>query len=128
VGVGHDQNLMFNTKRNSTDTFTIAERALFKTVFHTVPQFTPACSMVGINEGAEKTIQISIFPNPSSGKINISSPKKGVLMVRDLLGKTILTKELKPGNTIIALEEDGIYLMMIDCDQQRKTFKVVIQR
>lgn len=69
IGVSHDQPNMYNTKRNVTDTFTIAERMIFKTPFHTVQQFSPSClGGVGINDLTVKNISFSIFPNPSNSE------------------------------------------------------------
>ncbi len=69
IGIGHDQPNMYNTKRNTTDTFTIAERMLFKTPFHTVQQFTPTClGGVGVNEITKENISFSISPNPSENE------------------------------------------------------------
>ncbi|MFH0867618.1 MAG: PKD domain-containing protein [Bacteroidota bacterium] len=41
AGVGHNQNAMYNTKRNITDSSTIAETLLFDTPYHNVPQIAP---------------------------------------------------------------------------------------
>lgn len=71
--IGHDNNLMYNTKRNITDTFTIAERLLFKTLFHTVPQFTPACTnILSVNEALLKPSDYIISPNPANDICTIS--------------------------------------------------------
>ena len=44
IGVDHNANLMYNTKRNVTDTSTIAETLLFDTPWHPVPSIAPIAS------------------------------------------------------------------------------------
>lgn len=41
IGVGHNENQMFNNKNLPTDTFTIAERLLFDTPYNPTTQYTP---------------------------------------------------------------------------------------
>lgn len=44
IGVGHNQNQMFNNKNLTTDTFTIAERLLFDTPYNPVTTLAPIAS------------------------------------------------------------------------------------
>lgn len=44
IGVGHNQNQMYNNKNLPTDTFTIAERLLFDTPYNSTIQYAPVAS------------------------------------------------------------------------------------
>lgn len=129
AGVGHDQILMYNTKRNLTDTFTIAERLLFKTPFHTVQQFTPTCiSAVGIKDYSIKNVEISIFPNPNNGEFNIDSKVNGSIIISDVFGREILSDEIETGKNKIYYKEaeNGIYFIQVKAQGFQKTFKFII--
>lgn len=141
VGVGHDQINMYNTKRNSTDTFTIAERLLFKTPFHTVQQYTPTCvGGVGINDLAIKDISFSVYPNPSNSecfiKFNrISNSKENVkIEVSNSLGQQVAELyNSPPSNNEIQVRFDtkslssGLYFIKTTCADQIKIKKLVIE-
>jgi len=105
IGVSHDQPNMYNTKRNVTDTFTIAERMIFKTPFHTVQQFSPMClGGVEVNDLELKNISFSVYPNPSNSecvvRINgITNIKENVRVeVSSSLGQNVAELYNSPSN------------------------------
>ena len=131
AGVGHDQILMYTTKRNSTDTFSIAERLLFKTPFHTVQQFTPTClSAVDVKEHSLLSNEISVYPNPNNGHLYIDSKIKGNMIISDILGREILTEKIEVGKNEIILSEknNGIYFIKIETGDTRAVYKFILQR
>jgi len=75
--------------------------------------------------------QFSISPNPSSGFINITMSDDflaGNLQIVDILGKVVLQKEINQLNENIQLQENGVYLMILDSKSGvRKTEKIVIE-
>lgn len=130
-GVGHDQILMYNTKRNSTDTFTIAEKLIFKTPKHAVPQFTPVCTTaIGVKEELGVNRVVSIYPNPNNGRFNIDSKAEGIILVTDILGREILSKKLEAGKSEIILQEEsnGIYFVRLKMNNLSIIQKIIIQK
>ncbi len=131
AGVGHDQILMYNTKRNSTDTFTIAERLLFKTPFHTVQQFAPTClNAVGMKEYSLNENGISVYPIPNDGRFNIDSKVSGSILISDILGREILSEKIEIGKNEIHLQEEsnGIYFIKVKSYNLQKMYKFIIQK
>lgn len=73
ANIAHDQINMYNKKRNGTDTFTVAERMIFRQTFHSVTQFTPDCfGAIGIDELNPSISGILVYPNPALNTIHIS--------------------------------------------------------
>lgn len=129
--VAHDQNLMFNSKRYGTDTFTIAERRLFLTPQHIVQSFAPYCPTgVGVKENYKNSDKFSIYPNPSNGNFIIESRLNGKLIVADVLGREILSKDLLSGKNYLSLneEENGVYVIQIVSGTDRTNYKLVLQK
>ena len=83
-------------------------------------------------KGIDKTIALNIFPNPSTGMINVqySNSKDGVLKMYDLEGKELLQTKLQQGeNTLDASAlSSGIYLVIIAAESGTITRKVIISR
>nr|WP_294862740.1 T9SS type A sorting domain-containing protein [uncultured Fluviicola sp.] len=84
---------------------------------------------VGINE-LINDFEISVYPNPSSGKVYISFDKvrNGVdLVLEDLQGKTIFRKDYDVmSNTDIELPDTtGIYFLRVKMPEGQKTLKLV---
>ena len=131
AGVGHDQILMYTTKRNLTDTFTIAERLLFKTPYHTVQQFTPTClNAVGIKDNFLKDNEISIYPNPNNGLFTIFSKSKATILITDLLGREIRSINIEEGKNEIYLSDasNGIYFIKVKTNSSQEVNKFIIQK
>ncbi len=131
AGVGHDQILMYNTKRNSSDTFTIAEKLLFKAPFHNVSQFTPTClNAVGIKDNFLKDKEISIYPNPNNGLFTIYSKSKATILITDLLGREIRSINIEQGKNEIHFSDasSGIYFIKVLTNSSQEVNKFIIQR
>ena len=95
-------------------------------------------SSAGI-ESIEASVGLNIYPNPSSGKVNIdlnlSEQHNVSIIVTDMLGRTVETiasKSYQVGETTLSIGANntyqaGIYLVNINIDGQRISKKVVIQ-
>lgn len=133
VGVGHDQPNMYNTKRNVTDTFTIAERMLFKIAYHTVAQLTPSCLPIGINELDSENYGISLYPNPNSGSFILKLDKEAKdaqLIIINTLGQKVFAQKIVSRENIIDVKNlsGGLYNYILYKDgQQIKSDKIVIE-
>ncbi|MCT4624644.1 MAG: family 16 glycosylhydrolase [Schleiferiaceae bacterium] len=71
---------------------------------------------IGIEEENE-LINISIYPNPTSGELNIKAGEPGEFKVYDVLGKHVFTQEItQVGNTRIQLPKmpQGLYVWNFD--------------
>jgi hypothetical protein len=73
---------------------------------------------------------ISIFPNPSNGKVFISNIDREVsLSVRDIFGREIITYQIKQQEQILDLTflERGIYFLILDDTLQTRARKLILQ-
>ncbi len=87
----------------------------------------------------EEQIGLNIYPNPSSGiinlDINLSEAHTIAVVVSDVLGRTIETigaKEYSTGASSLAVAQKkiyqpGVYFINIDMDGKRLTKKVIVQ-
>lgn len=72
--------------------------------------------------------QFTIFPNPSAGLFTIQSKEEeGTILVIDQFGRIIQSTELNAGNTILQLDEAGLYFIQISSKQGQITQKIMIQ-
>ncbi len=73
--------------------------------------------------------QFIIFPNPSAGLFTIQSKEEeGTIVVIDQFERIIQSTELNAGNTIIQLEEVGLYCIQISSKQGQFTQKIMVQK
>lgn len=73
--------------------------------------------------------QFTIFPNPSAGLFTIQSKEEeGTIVVIDQFGRIIKSIELNAGNTILQLEEAGLYCIQISSKQGQFTQKIMVQK
>lgn len=90
--------------------------------------FDVTLSPDGINDNLAE--YINIYPNPSSGFVNISSPEKiDRLMVINIMGQTVLDINPDTGNTQINLENlnQGVYFVNMIVNGQKVTKKLTIK-
>jgi choice-of-anchor B domain-containing protein len=86
----------------------------------------------GVNT-KQNNVYASVYPNPTSGKIQVSYSIKnvntGTLKVYDILGNTVFEKELTDSYGVlnIQLENKGMYFVRIESAQEQKVIKVVKQ-
>ncbi len=90
-------------------------------------------------ENIETTVDLNVYPNPSTGKVNIdfnlSESHNIAITVNDMLGRTVETitpKSYQSGETILAIGSDntyqaGVYMVSITVDGQLISKKVIIQ-
>ncbi|MBK6987212.1 MAG: T9SS type A sorting domain-containing protein [Bacteroidetes bacterium] len=92
------------------------------------------------NQEAEiETAEVKIYPNPTSGFINIdytstfSETKNIPILISDLSGRIRIEKtiDLEPGYNKIAVDLDalsaGIYFCLVGNENERRIFKVVVE-
>lgn len=75
---------------------------------------------------------LSIFPNPTSGMINLTWEDQGtptILEVKDAQGKSVYLSEIKGSNAKIDLSnfERGVYLLILTNENGTGTYRVVKQ-
>ena len=73
---------------------------------------------------------INVYPNPSNGIVNISSPEQiDRLIVVNIVGQTVLDIQPESGNTKLNLDgfNPGVYFVNLVIDGQRVTKKLTIQ-
>lgn len=84
-----------------------------------------SCYNTSIKSNGLTAFNISIFPNPVSHQLNISSDKKvEQVLIYDLMGKQILRRE-KEKNIDVSLLKSGIYFIKIKTDQGEFSQKFV---
>ena len=87
------------------------------------------CSVLGTNN-FEFYSNISIYPNPFTNVFSVNSDARGSIVVYDVMGKIIKTKNLDLGITKLDLSNypGGIYIMKVTNDNnQIKTVKLIKQ-
>jgi len=82
---------------------------------------------------ASENISFSVYPNPSTGLvlINTNLVENGVVNVFDMLGHTITSKVISPGETISTLDlsamAKGIYMVQIHTGKNVSSKKLVLK-
>ncbi len=74
------------------------------------------------------SMDINIFPNPTTDFINVNTKNTGTYEILDITGKQISTGNIANGNNIIFLknQEKGIYFINIKTENQIFTEKIII--
>jgi PKD repeat protein len=93
---------------------------------------TSSCNSIVISgiEDAESLVQ-AIWPNPTSGEINIRLTKNNSpveISIYDVAGKLVLQKEVITKETEFVTElpgESGVYFVQIKSDTKVSTFKII---
>lgn len=81
-----------------------------------------------------KILQVSVYPNPTKGIININladtNSDKTVLNLYDIQGRKILSKESHNSQETLNIENlsDGIYMLSIESGNLKTTKKVILSR
>ncbi len=82
---------------------------------------------VGIKEHENK-MQVSIYPNPTTGKFTIKSHLTiNEIIVSDMLGRVIYNSSPDDTNVLLALEEAGVYVIKIRSGKTISTKKLVVK-
>jgi hypothetical protein len=73
---------------------------------------------------------ISIFPNPTNGLLNINSNEKVEIIITNLLGKIVVPTQSFVGNRIVDLSSlsNGIYIVKVKDNQNSGTIKIVLNK
>lgn len=76
---------------------------------------------------------ISVYPNPSKGILNVSLPAslgKTTLYLNDIQGRRILTKETSNTNEVLNIDNfsDGVYILTIENGALKTTKKIILNR
>jgi len=71
--------------------------------------------------------QLSIYPNPTNGRLQIQNAQNTDLTVYDVLGKVLMTQKLNTSNETVDLGQllSGTYFVALDQNGQRRVEKVV---
>ncbi|TPD72035.1 S8 family serine peptidase [Flavobacterium microcysteis] len=90
---------------------------------------TPSSLSVADNQLAN----ISVYPNPSKGILNVSLPAntgKTTLHLNDIQGRRILTKETSNTNEVLNIDNfsDGVYILTIENGALKTTKKIILNR
>lgn len=76
----------------------------------------PPCTAVSVNDIAYTASDISMYPNPTKGSLQIHMPVKGSAIVTDIRGRLIHNYHLDAGSNSISLpasSAEGIYMVRI---------------
>ncbi|MDL2296626.1 T9SS type A sorting domain-containing protein [Bacteroidales bacterium OttesenSCG-928-B11] len=71
--------------------------------------------------------KIKIYPNPTSGKVNISTPLANKTVLMDIAGKILANYTLEANSEIQLNVAPGIYLLRIEMNDTIYTRKIVVQ-
>lgn len=73
--------------------------------------------------------QISVYPNPSTGIINISSKNNiDKIIVTDVVGKSVYSSTPKTANALVSITTPGMYFVTVVSGEQRMTKKILIEK
>jgi len=89
-----------------------------------------SCNYFGLNDLGFETIQI--YPNPTNGIVNISSPEalQASITVRDINGRLISSNsEINLIHTFsidLSQSESGIYLIEVELQNQIRNYRIIL--
>lgn len=83
------------------------------------------CTTTGFNNTSQNS-EFYIYPNPNSGKFIIKSTVEGDLVIFNLLGQKIQTVVLSKNENEIFINENGVYVLLINDKLGNKTLNKVI--
>ena len=80
-----------------------------------------------LDAGDEFLSQLSLYPNPTNGRLQILNAENTELTVYDVLGKVLMTQKLNTSNETVDLGQllSGTYFVALDQNGQRRVEKVV---
>ncbi|HRR05072.1 MAG TPA: T9SS type A sorting domain-containing protein, partial [Bacteroidales bacterium] len=79
-----------------------------------------------INDNA--TNQVSVYPNPSNGLVNVQVSEKSIVTLFDLTGRVIATYQVN-GNETISFNQAaaGVYILKVESKNHVSTHKLIVQ-
>ena len=75
-------------------------------------------------EDVETAVATTIFPNPTNGKIRINCENNSYIQIVNPLGQVVKEINNYTPNSIIEIEQSGIYFVRINGE---KTTKVIVK-
>jgi sugar lactone lactonase YvrE len=91
------------------------------------------CPTITNIEESKKELSLSVYPNPSNGDFIVNaadlSNGKLILNVSDILGRSIITKEINSKSSILTLQiqAKGIYFLSIQSGSNQVTKKLIVE-
>jgi hypothetical protein len=73
------------------------------------------------------TNQVSVYPNPSNGLVNVQVSEKSIITLVDLVGRVIATYQVNGNETIRFNQATGLYILKVESKNQVSTHKLIIQ-
>jgi hypothetical protein len=98
---------------------------------NSVEEVETACGEFGLNENGIPDNRISIFPNPSSTQITISTPttveKNTFMTIYNINGQQILKQEIRKPNTTIDISKliSGVYIVRLTSERTVQVGKFI---
>ena len=73
--------------------------------------------------------ELSIFPNPTNGSVNIKTPLSGVknIQLYEIMGRQVLSTKLNSDVLDVSSVRSGLYLLRISIDNRSSTTKLIIE-
>lgn len=92
-------------------------------------QDTSACVNI-MTIGTKETTSsagLRLYPNPAGESFSITLEQPSELLIKNMLGQTVLTKELKAGKQLIDIQEiqNGVYFVNVVQQNKKHTIKLI---
>jgi hypothetical protein len=91
---------------------------------------TTNCIVVNITNSTSSVNKnrVQVYPNPSSGFVNITTPEKATLVLQDVNGRMIKNRVVEAGTHAWILNEvtSGVYYITVTTDSWQTTQKMVL--
>jgi hypothetical protein len=110
-----------------------AEESNVKIAFHYVGDDGAQCAIdnimvdVSVNIEENAAQNISIYPNPSTGLVNISVETNSVVRILDVTGRVIENHVVNAMETINFSQSAGMYIIQVETEGQTSNHKVIIK-
>lgn len=88
---------------------------------------------LGVNENLS-AYQLSVFPNPSAGIINLNGMFSGnenlQLEISDVAGRTVLNQNLKAANQTLDISklDAGMYLLRLSINHRQQVYRLIVEK
>lgn len=125
TGMGYVNDLTYNIIKNEAEVKKIKAWYLNNS--------NPVCSefnSINIKTNKPNELSVNVYPNPTTGLITIETEDfngSTKLVITDLLGKTLVNKQMNSNKEIINMNqyESGIYFIKVYDNLKQKTIKVI---
>ena len=90
--------------------------------------FKPYLCAVPLATVETKSLQASIYPNPSNGTFTLSAENAGTVLITDASGKVVYSGNVVEGkNSISVPSTAGVYFMVFQSEGKRQSTKLIIK-